>query len=154
MSKAGGISLPELEEEDSPEAHKHGEGHSELIIKEDLVSGHVTSFPQPPEVTRVTHWTHDSLAHGASANITRYLVIANLKKAINEDNQAGNAGENQHRCKKSQPCKIQTNFHSKIFSDRIQWLILVPFLEYTPLSVQFTPLGVWKKIIVSNYFLN
>ena len=129
VSEAGGVSLPELEEEDSPEAHKHREGHGQLIVEEDLVSGHVASLPQPPEVAGVAHRTHDSIAHVASANVTRYLVIANLKKAVNEDNQAGNAGENQHRCKKSQPCKIQTNFHSKIFSDCIQWLKLVPFYE-------------------------
>ena len=140
VSEACGVSLPELQEEDRPEAHEHGEGHRELVVEEDLVSGHVTSLLQSPEVAGVTDWTHDSVAHGAPAYVTRYLVITNLKKAVNEDNQARNAGENQHRCKKSQPCKIQTNFHSKIFSDCIQWLILVPFLEKTPLFVQLSPL--------------
>ena len=70
MGEAGGVSLPELEEENGPEAHKHREGHSELIVEEDLVSGHVASLLQPPEVTRVAHRTHDSITHVASANVT------------------------------------------------------------------------------------
>ena len=58
------VALPQLREDDGPEAHEQGEHHRRLVVEEILGLGHHAGVPQRPELAElVADWTHGHVCH-------------------------------------------------------------------------------------------
>ena len=68
------------------------------------------------------------------------IIILLPEDAVHEDNQAGNAGEDQHLGEESQPGEVEGDLDSVISPHGVQWLELVPVTKSTPLLVELTSL--------------
>ena len=75
---------------------------------------------------------------GPNTIIFRIIIIL-PEDAVHEDNQAGNAGEDQHLGEESQPGEVEGDLDSVISPHGVQWLELVPVTKSTPLQVQLAP---------------
>ena len=84
------------------------------------------------------HWIHcvHLLSNHISTNFRGYRVMIQGKETIDKNSKSNQRCWKQPSSVKSKPCKIDSNFFSKVISDVIQWLIFVPPLPSCPVFIK------------------
>ena len=123
------ISLPKLNGDDGPDAHKDSKEDCGLIIKEVFKLEGEAALPKLCDLAEiVTNWTHGDIGHHSTADVIRGNIRRQCEDSKEEAKEANNAGRDEHEGVVAKPSEVQSNLDTKVVSDGIQWLLFPELL--------------------------